>query len=223
MIPTIIDWHVEQCWFSLWLVLWNLREPKSRPAGRGRAGGSLEDVWMWPPCLWGRRITATLTNCWVTKPLACYDREVLCLCLTQSFEMYSTALASGWWSGPSCWWCVCLCVCIYTSMSACIRPQNLCRKCVKNGGLHLWALIVMILMRLTHFACEQVGHLTEETDRSHWSSQKIIQHLQIERSDTIFSPPDTDTEHQSNTRMLLEKYHNLFKIFAYVCAIWLSL
>lgn len=47
-----------------------------------------------------------LTNCWVTKPLICYDREVLCLCLTQSFEMYSVALAWGWWSGPSCWWCV---------------------------------------------------------------------------------------------------------------------
>ena len=74
-------------------MLWNLREIESRPAGQGRAGGSLEDVCMWPPCLQGRRITAMLTNCWVTKPLTCYDREVLCLCLTQSFEMYSVALA----------------------------------------------------------------------------------------------------------------------------------
>lgn len=110
--PSISDWHVEKCGFSFWLMLWNLREFESCPASKGQAGGSLEDVWMWPSCLQGRRITAILTNCWVTKPLTCYDREVLCLCLTQSFEMYNVALAWGWWSGPSCWLCVCLGVCI---------------------------------------------------------------------------------------------------------------
>ncbi len=117
--PTVSDWHVEKCGFSLWLTLWNLREFESCPAGQGRAGGSLEDVWMRPPCLQGRRISAILTNCWVTKPLTCYYREVLCLCLTQSFEMYSVALAWGWWSGPSCWWCVCFGVYICECVSLC--------------------------------------------------------------------------------------------------------
>lgn len=117
--PTLSDWHVGKCWCSLWLMLWNLREFESCPAGQGKAGGSLEDVWMWPPCLQGRRITAILTNCRVTKPLTCYDREVLCLCLTQSFEMYSIALAWGWWSGPSCWLCVCLGVCVCKHVRLC--------------------------------------------------------------------------------------------------------
>lgn len=62
-----------------------------------QARDRLEEAWRTcgcgPPCARGRRITAILTNCWVTEPLICYDREVLCLCLTQSFEMYSVALA----------------------------------------------------------------------------------------------------------------------------------
>lgn len=85
-------------------MLWNLIEISSLScgpkAGLRKPGGAR--------CLQGRRITAILTICWVTRPLTCYDREVLCLCLTQGFEMYIAAVAWGWWSGPSC----CLYVCI---------------------------------------------------------------------------------------------------------------
>lgn len=98
--PTVSKMVKSMAFYSTSLpALWNMSQSErhwARPhqAGpdqtkQGQEGGSLEDVWMWPPCLQGRRITLALTNCRVSRLLNCYDREVLCFSLTLHFETYS--------------------------------------------------------------------------------------------------------------------------------------